>query len=426
MQTLDSINMEITSKCNLVCEFCPLTLEIDRTAHTNIDRFKLIVDEGKKLGLSRIYLFLFGEPFIYPDFKDAVDYCGFNGIQDLHITTNGILLNKKNSELVLKNIATMTISMTGTTQSVYEKFQGYNVKYQLEAVEKNIINFLKLREQQNRYVPITLSFILNDQSLPEWRAFYKKWVNVVDEIVFADYQELHLEHFELNDDKVRPCSEILARNKLTFLSNGAVTVCCEDYNGKMAVGNMNSKSVSEIWNEDNEEIKKVKTVFQDLQYDSLPGVCKDCYMICRYYNFITTSHVKSSDRMLNYLNDYFPGQKVLVYGANSLTSAMLYTEEFSKRIVAVLDERKMVNFCNKKIVSFDEIEHLDYDVLIVNYTNVGKNTGMTKNQIFEELKVRNIDSEKMVIYHSSAGSTDLREADLDVMQKWVSSSETVQ
>ena len=426
MQTLDSINMEITSKCNLVCDFCPLTIEIDREKFVELDfdRFRSIVDQCKEMGLSRIYLFLFGEPFLYSHFKDAVDYCGNIGIQDLWITTNGILLNKRNSKIVLKNISNLTVSMTGTSQKVYSKFQGYKRKLGLTKIEQNVRDFIKLRDGQNKYLPVTLSYILNDDSFPEWRAYYNKWVNVVDEIVFADYQEYHLEHFELNDDRIRPCREIVARNKLNFLSNGAVTVCCEDFNGKMAAGNMDTHSVSEIWNEQNEKIKEVKRSFQDLKYDALHPECKDCYMICRYYNFITSSQIKSSDRMLEYLNEFFPGKKVLVYGANSLTAAMLYTEEFAKRIVAVLDEHRMGKYCNKQVLSFDEIMKIDYDVILVNFTNEGKNSGLTKNQIFQKLKLRDLDKEKMVIYHSSAGSTDFQGSDKEEMLKWIGSAES--
>tara|TARA_B100000315_G_C14145170_1_gene393160 strand:+ start:74 stop:520 length:447 start_codon:yes stop_codon:yes gene_type:complete len=128
--------------------------------------------------------------------------------------------------------------------------------------------------------------------------------------------------------------------------------------------------------------------------------------------------------MLEYLNEFFPGKKVLVYGANSLTAAMLYTEEFAKRIVAVLDEHRMGKYCNKQVLSFDEIMKIDYDVILVNFTNEGKNSGLTKNQIFQKLKLRDLDKEKMVIYHSSAGSTDFQGSDKEEMLKWIGSAES--
>ena len=48
-----------------------------------------------------------------------------------------------------------------------------------------------------------MSYILDDRSRLEWRDYYKKWVNLVDEVVFADMQEYDLSLLNLNDEKIR-------------------------------------------------------------------------------------------------------------------------------------------------------------------------------------------------------------------------------
>ncbi len=419
MMTLDSINLELTSNCNLFCEFCPLNTAMEREKGIEMpfECFKNIIDQAKELGLSRVYLFLFGEPLLCSWFEKGIDYCGEKGIQDIHITTNGALLNERKSEAVLRNVAGITFSVTGVSQKVYECFQGYKSRFSLEVIERNIKKFIELRDKRNKYVPINLYYALDKRSIPEWRMFYNKWVHVVDELVFADMQEYDLTHFKLNNGKIRPCSEIIARNKLNFLSNGEVTVCCEDFNTRLSLGNVKASSVGELWN--NKKGKDLRKIFQNLNFSSLPSVCQNCYMICRYLNFITSIHIKASDRMLDYINTYFPSKKIMVYGANSLTAAMLYNEDLSKRIVAVIDEHRMEHFVNKEVISFDEQNNFNYDVLIVNLESTGKNTGLTKNQLYMELKERKIDRDKMIIYHSSAGGTDLKGSDIKQMADWI-------
>ena len=306
--TIDSCQIELNSQCNALCKFCPREeilkedpyLDITDNRNINIqmhfDEYKKIIDQGKENGLSRVHFTGFGEMTTWKWFKKAFDYCGEVGIQDVHLTTNAFVLNDKKSEIILRNCSSVSISITGTTDEVYNNYQGYKVKYKLNDVEKNLINFVNLRNKQKKTTKINLGFIMGDDSIPQWRKYYDKWVNIVDEIVFADLQEYHLEKYGLNNNNIRNCSEIVNRNKLNFLSNGNVTVCCEDFNGVLSLGNMGENTLSEIWQ--SPKLKKIKKDFIELDYDKIPKNCQNCYQINRRMNFMNNSHVDSLDNLV--------------------------------------------------------------------------------------------------------------------------------
>ena len=83
--------LETTAACNLACPYCPRE---DRQNHMEFGLFQALIDEATTYGRRSFSLHLFGEPLLYPRWREAVAY-----IKRCHpqhtvlLTTNGTALN---------------------------------------------------------------------------------------------------------------------------------------------------------------------------------------------------------------------------------------------------------------------------------------------------------------------------------------------
>ena len=87
------IHIEVTSRCNFSCEFCPdMKMERER-GNMDLALVKQILDEVAQEKLASLVLFhVMGEPLLYPHINEAVRYAAGKGLKTC-ITTNGALLD---------------------------------------------------------------------------------------------------------------------------------------------------------------------------------------------------------------------------------------------------------------------------------------------------------------------------------------------
>jgi radical SAM protein with 4Fe4S-binding SPASM domain len=68
-----------------------------------------------------------------------------------------------------------------------------------------------------------------------------------------------------------PC--IRPWTQFVILQNGDVTVCCEDSDGKLVVGNINGSSMREIWW--GEKLLAIRHAHLEGRQDAIP-LCRQC------------------------------------------------------------------------------------------------------------------------------------------------------
>jgi len=86
-----TIYLEITTKCNLACPFCPSS---DEKNHFDMDikKCKEVIDKIKD-NVEILYFHVLGEPILHSNFSEIVEYAHQNGLK-LGLTTNGVEINK--------------------------------------------------------------------------------------------------------------------------------------------------------------------------------------------------------------------------------------------------------------------------------------------------------------------------------------------
>ena len=94
------LDMQITSKCNLNCEFCCGTPK--GIPEVTFDNIKAVIKKLKEVNVSRIVL-TGGEPLLYSHIDELIEYIKSLGIE-IYLSTNGYFL-RNHIEVIAKNVS---------------------------------------------------------------------------------------------------------------------------------------------------------------------------------------------------------------------------------------------------------------------------------------------------------------------------------
>jgi cyclic pyranopterin phosphate synthase len=113
-RTIDYLRLSVTDRCNLRCRYCMPEEGISRIDHGDVLRFEEIVTlvrAAAKVGFHRVRI-TGGEPLVRRDITDLVGMIrDVQGLTDLSMTTNGILLPEKADDLYRAGIQRVNISL---------------------------------------------------------------------------------------------------------------------------------------------------------------------------------------------------------------------------------------------------------------------------------------------------------------------------
>ena len=156
---IDYLRVSVTDNCNLRCIYCMDEKDNDFLKKDNKltdDEIYRIVKESAKLGIKKIRI-TGGEPLIRPGIVDLIGKINnIPGIEEIYLTTNGILLYDKVEALAKNGLKGVNISLDslkedrfksltrrGDLESVLkaiDKCLQYNLKVKLNTVMVNDIN----------------------------------------------------------------------------------------------------------------------------------------------------------------------------------------------------------------------------------------------------------------------------------------------
>jgi MoaA/NifB/PqqE/SkfB family radical SAM enzyme len=115
--------LEVTNRCNLLCETCPRTFEeLEPPADMSWELFTRIVDQVPDV--ARVVLHGVGEPMLVKHLPRMVRYLKDRGTYVL-FNTNGTLLNpKKFPEIVATGLDEMRVSLDAADRKTYAQVRG--------------------------------------------------------------------------------------------------------------------------------------------------------------------------------------------------------------------------------------------------------------------------------------------------------------
>lgn len=140
-------SIDISGCCNAKCKWCATGVmnrhgECSKNENVSIDQFIKIYSHLRESHLlfpfNELLLYNWGEPFLNCDYIKIIKYLHYNK-QIFSVSTNASVLQYASNEMIYKYCKTITFSMSGFSQSSYDKIHGFNFK----KIKENVCKILK-------------------------------------------------------------------------------------------------------------------------------------------------------------------------------------------------------------------------------------------------------------------------------------------
>lgn len=141
--------LEVTNRCNLLCETCPRTFEaLEPPQDLSWEIFTRIVDQVPNV--RRVVLHGVGEPMLVKTLPDMVRYLKARGTHVL-FNTNGTLLSpKKHREIIETGLDELRVSLDAAEASTFMKVRG---KDMFDRIVRNVSSFTALQREIGAELP---------------------------------------------------------------------------------------------------------------------------------------------------------------------------------------------------------------------------------------------------------------------------------
>ncbi len=121
---IDYIRISVTDRCNLRCIYCMPEEGVEQVGHTDILSYAEIIRLCRvfvRLGIRHIKL-TGGEPLVRKGLPElARGIRGIPGIEDVTLTTNGVLLKEQAAALYDAGIRSVNVSLDATDRAMFQK-----------------------------------------------------------------------------------------------------------------------------------------------------------------------------------------------------------------------------------------------------------------------------------------------------------------
>ena len=115
--------LEVTNRCNLLCETCPRTFEaLEPPADMSWELFTRIVDQAP--GMRRAVLHGVGEPMLVPELPRMIRYLKARGVYVLFNTNGTLLREKRFFELIESGLDELRVSLDAADAKTYAAVRG--------------------------------------------------------------------------------------------------------------------------------------------------------------------------------------------------------------------------------------------------------------------------------------------------------------
>lgn len=143
------VYLEVTNRCNLLCETCPRTFEaLEPPADMSWELFTAIVDQLP--GLARAVLHGVGEPMLVKNLPRMIRYLKDRGVYVLFNTNGTLLAPKKRRELIDTGLDELRVSLDAAEAESFFKVRGKNM---FDRIVRNVSEFTALQREIGATTP---------------------------------------------------------------------------------------------------------------------------------------------------------------------------------------------------------------------------------------------------------------------------------
>jgi MoaA/NifB/PqqE/SkfB family radical SAM enzyme len=143
------VYLEVTNRCNLLCETCPRTFEaLEPPADMTWELFTSIVDQLP--GLARAVLHGVGEPMMVKNLPRMIRHLKDRGVYVLFNTNGTLLAPKKRQELVDTGLDELRVSLDAADADSFFQVRG---KHMFDRIVRNVSEFTALQREIGAATP---------------------------------------------------------------------------------------------------------------------------------------------------------------------------------------------------------------------------------------------------------------------------------
>ena len=173
------------------------------------------------------------------------------------------------------------ISFDAASEETYKKIR---CNLDFNSTKKNILNFVRLRNDKNSTTKIYLSFVESDDNKHEVKRYIQEWKGLVDGVSVSLIHnwtgDIESKEFIYKKSLLRdPCRLLWMDMVINW--DGKVPLCCNDYEAKVELGDINSQTIMEVWG--GQRLELIRQNHLKKEFGHIP-ICVNCQ-----YNF----HYKS-------------------------------------------------------------------------------------------------------------------------------------
>lgn len=261
-----SILLDPTSICNFRCQFCP-TGDRDLIKQSGRDQgflkmplYDRILDEIAEFErpVEVLRLYKDGEPLLHPHFIELVRKAKqVANIKRVETTTNGSKLSPAFSdELIAAGIDRIVISIEGVSAAKYKSFAGVTIDFD------NFVDNIRYLHQISGDCQIHVKTVAENLAEGEAEQFKDIFLPICDRldiehtvaswpnfnIAYIPVEQLSSRNAYGNEiDKKQVCSYLFY--SISINSDGSVSPCCVDWDRKLVIGDLNTQSIQQVWQE---------------------------------------------------------------------------------------------------------------------------------------------------------------------------------
>ncbi len=243
------IQIEPSSVCNFRCVFCYQTdsffasRKSGQMGKMSIDLFRRVVDAASG-HVAFGSLASRGEPLINDDINEMLDYCR-DKFLGLKINTNASLLTETHAHAILSGGLDMLVfSADAAEEPTYSEFR---VNGSLDETLRNVSMFQRVREQHypKSKLITRVSGVMIDDGRQKMESMISFWGDYVDQVSFVQYNPWENIYATPPTNISAPCSDLWRRMFVWF--DGIVNPCDTDYRSTLAIGNLDGRSLTDLW-----------------------------------------------------------------------------------------------------------------------------------------------------------------------------------
>ena len=268
--------VEWTNCCNINCQICPIDLPGMRpSGHMSLERWKKILDDCTENGHYVNWVHHLGEPLLWRHFDEGMRLWKESGLSSKgHISTNGVLLDKKKIETIKgTNIEFIRICLDTLRPDVYRKIRN-NDKHGV--VIENIRDILESAPGLSVQIQLMRTNLNADEEPEEILEYFGRKKNLA--VFYTTAMDLGkgFDFRAMDDSRADPrqCNKVDYEHCVIGWY-GTVGLCCADYRLDNKLGNIKNLSISEVF--DGEYANKIRRMIRQGDF-SLAPACATCSM----------------------------------------------------------------------------------------------------------------------------------------------------